>query len=91
MPSDDRQRDSTQRAWRLYAVTTEWVIGSLGLAALGWWLDSKAGSFPWWTVGLGGGGALGGLANLIRVGLRSFKQETRLDENAERRGSSKRS
>lgn len=85
MPTYDSERNLTNRSWRLYAVVSEWVIGALGLAAIGWWIDSHYGSFPWWTLGLGLTGTVVGLANLIRAGFRAFRQETHRDERADER------
>lgn len=56
-------------------VGMEFAAAIIVMGAIGWWLDWQFGLSPWGVVG---GVALGfvvGLWQLIRVGLRSLRQE----------------
>ncbi|MEZ5322233.1 MAG: AtpZ/AtpI family protein [Microthrixaceae bacterium] len=43
----------------------ELVMSPLLLAALGWWLDGRFGTRPWWTIGLGVFGLVGAVTKVL--------------------------
>jgi ATP synthase protein I len=79
-PIEDRHKKAAEdeaisRQWhRMAGVGVEFIAAILLLGGVGWWVDWQFGFSPW---GLLVGVALGfvvGLWQLIRVGMRSFKE-----------------
>jgi ATP synthase protein I len=61
------------------------LAASVGVGVLlGWWIDRRYGTAPWWTLILATVGIVGGLLNFVRAGQRAARLAER--EEREERG-----
>ncbi|MGH9380364.1 MAG: AtpZ/AtpI family protein [Thermoanaerobaculia bacterium] len=63
-------------AWRYSGLGMELVGAVAALAAVGYWLDRRFDSSPWGVFVGAGIGIVGGMWNLIRVGLQASREES---------------
>lgn len=82
MADDDRDPDKQSRPeWiGLAGLGFEIVAAMIGLGALGYWIDRRAGSEPTWLVVGILLGLVGGMANFLRVAIGASRRSTRRRE-----------
>ncbi len=78
-PNDNRrskaQSDSTLQGWyRMTGAGIEFIVAVLLLGGIGWWIDGRAGTSPWFMIAGGGLGFAVGLFMLIRLANRMFRE-----------------
>lgn len=71
-------------AWRYSGLGVELVGAVAALAAVGYWIDRRFDSSPWGVLVGAGIGIVGGMWNLIRVGLRASREQNSRNDAGER-------
>ncbi len=74
LPPEKADEQSEFRAWyQLSGIGIEFIVAVCLFGGIGWWIDHKAGTFPWlMLVGCGLGFAVG-LYMLIRAAKQMFR------------------
>ncbi|MBM4173702.1 MAG: AtpZ/AtpI family protein [Ignavibacteria bacterium] len=68
----ERKSGSVQRDLAPYVgLGSQLAAAVIGCGLLGWWLDGKYGTTPWFTIGLGCFGAVAGMTHFIRAAMQA--------------------